>query len=62
VNLTQHLFVAACLSAALHNDPLPKNESGRKEESDCGFDYRVLPRLGFDIGRYFSAQQGLSIF
>ena len=62
LNLTKHLFVGASLSAALHNGPLHKNKLRCKEESDCGFGYRVLPRLGFEVGGYFTATQGLSIF
>ena len=61
-NLTKHLFVAGNLSAALHNGPLHKNKSDCKAESDCGFGYRVLPRLGFEIAGYFSAKQGLAVF
>jgi len=61
-NLTKHLFVGASLSAALHNGPLHKNRLGCKQDSDCGFGYRVLPRLGFEVGGYFTSTQGLSIF
>lgn len=62
LNLTKHLFVGASLSAALHDGPLHKNKLGCKEKSDCGFGYRVLPRLGFEVGGYFTVQQGVSIF
>jgi lipid A 3-O-deacylase len=50
LGLTKHIFVGA------------SNKNGCKEESDCGFGYRVLPRLGFEVGGYFSAKQGISIF
>lgn len=62
LNLTKHLFVGASLSVALHNGPLHKDETRCKEESDCGFGYRALPRLGFEVGGYFTAKQGLSLF
>ena len=62
MSLTKHIFVGASLSAALHDGPLHRNKNGCKEESDCGFGYRVLPRLGFEVGGYFSAKQGISIF
>lgn len=61
-NLTKHLFVGASLSVALHNGPLHKNNWGCQERSDCGFGYRALPRRGFELGGYFSAQQGIAIF
>jgi lipid A 3-O-deacylase len=62
LNLTKHLFVGASLSAAVHDGPLHKDRIGCKEDSDCGFGYRVLPRLGFEVGGYFTTKQGLSIF
>jgi hypothetical protein len=62
LNLTKHVFVGTSLSAALHNGLLHKNKSGCKEQSDCVFGYRVLPRLGFEVEGYFSAKQGISIF
>ena len=62
LNLTKHLFVGASASVALHNGPLHKNNRGCDERSDCGYGHRALPRLGFELGGYFSAQQGISIF
>ena len=61
-NLTRALFIGASLSAALHTGPLHKNSVGCKERSDCGFGYRVLPRLGIEVGTYFAGRHGLSIF
>ena len=61
-NLTKNLFVGANLSVALHNGPLHKDEIGCRERSDCGFGYRGLPRLGFEIGGYFAERHGLSLF
>lgn len=61
-NLTKNMFVAGSLSVALHNGPLHKDKTGCKEDSDCGFGYRALPRLGFEIGSYFKERHGLSLF
>lgn len=61
-NLTKHLFIGGNLSVALHNGPLHKNKSACEQDSDCGFGYRALPRLGVELGGYFTARQGLSIF
>jgi len=61
-NLTKNLFVSGGLSAALHNGPLHKNKFGCREDSDCGFGYRVLPRLNIELGSYFWGNQGLSLF
>jgi hypothetical protein len=61
-NFTKGLFVAGGLSAALHNGPLHKNKIGCEERSDCGFGYRVLPRLDIELGRYFGKNHGLSFF
>jgi hypothetical protein len=61
-NLTKHLFIAGSVSVALHNGSLHKNKVGCEEDSDCGFGYRALPRLGLELGGYFTARQGVSIF
>ena len=61
-NLTKHLFVGSSLSLALHNGPLHKDKIGCKERSDCGFGYRALPRLGFEMGVHFAERQGIAIF
>jgi hypothetical protein len=61
-NLTKNLFVAGSVSAALHTGPLHKDTLGCRETSDCGFGYRVLPRLAFELGTYFLGNHGLSLF
>lgn len=61
-DLTKRLFVAAGLSAALHNGPLHKNPLGCEERSDCGFGYRVLPRLNIELGVKFRQLHGISLF
>jgi hypothetical protein len=61
-NLTKQLFIGASLSVALHNGPLHKDKIGCDERSDCGFGYRALPRLGFEVGGYFADKLGVSVF
>ena len=61
-NLTKHLFVAGSLSAALHTGPLHKNRLDCENHSDCGFGYRVLPRLAGEIGVKFWKNQAISFF
>jgi hypothetical protein len=61
-NLTRHLFVSGGIGAALHNGPLHKNKVGCRENSDCGFGYRVLPRLSLELGGYFRSKHGVSLF
>lgn len=61
-DFTKQLFVGANLSAGVHNGPLHKERISCKERSDCGFGYRVLPRLGFEVGGYFAERHGLSFF
>jgi len=61
-NLSKNLFVAGGLSAALHTGPLHKDPLGCRERSDCGFGYRMLPRLNVEIGSYFRKNHGLSFF
>jgi len=61
-SLTRDLFLAGGLSAAIHNGPLHKNKIGCEERSDCGFGYRVLPRLHVELGRKFWGKHGVSLF
>ncbi len=61
-NLTKNLFVAGGVGLALHNGPLHKNKSDCEHHSDCGFGYRVLPRLSGEIGTKFWHNHGLSLF
>ncbi len=58
----RNLFIAGGVSLALHDGPLHKEESGCREDSDCGFGYRVLPRLAVELGYRFGGNQGISLF
>jgi lipid A 3-O-deacylase len=61
-NLTKALFISGGVSAALHNGPLHKDPIGCRRTSDCGFGYRVLPRLNIELGQYFRSKHGVSFF
>lgn len=61
-DLTKNLFIAGNASLALHNGPLHKKTVGCEERSDCGFGYRVLPRLGIELGTAFLRNYGVSLF
>ena len=61
-NLTKRLFVAGSVSLALHDGPLHKDKLDCEHHSDCGFGYRVLPRLAGEIGINFWQNHGLSLF
>lgn len=61
-NLTKHLFIAGSLSAAVHTGPLHKNQNNCRNHSDCGFGYRVLPRIAGEIGVKFWKNQAVSLF
>ena len=61
-NLSKTLFVAGGLSAAIHTGPLHNNGADCDEHSDCGFGYRVLPRLHIELGTRFWENHGVSLF
>jgi hypothetical protein len=61
-NLTKNPFVAGGVSLALHNGPLHKDEAECRKDSDCGFGYRVLPRLAVELGFKFPDKHGISVF
>jgi hypothetical protein len=61
-DVTKSLFVAGGISAALHDGPLHKNRLACRERSDCGFGYRVLPRLNIELGTNFWENHGISVF
>lgn len=61
-SLTKDLFLAGGASLALHNGPLHKNKVGCEESSDCGFGYRVLPRLAIELGTTLWRNYGVSLF
>ncbi len=58
---SQHLFLDGILGAAVHDGPMHKDPAGCREESDCGFGKRMLPRFGLEAGYHFSANQSISV-
>ena len=61
-NLTKTLFISGAVGLAIHDGPLKKNEERCKQTDDCGFGYRVVPRVFGEIGTYFLKNQGISVF
>jgi lipid A 3-O-deacylase len=61
-NLTKTLWASGGVSAAVHTGPLHKNETDCKVDNDCGFGYRVIPRIYVEFGSYFRKDHGLSLF
>ena len=61
-DFSKRLWVSGGLSAAVHTGPLKKDVTGCRVDSDCGFGYRVLPRLQLEIGATFWKNHALSIF
>jgi len=55
-------FLDGALSAAVHDGPLHKDPVRCKQDSDCGFGQRLLPRLGLEAGYRFSPDQSISLF
>lgn len=58
----RRLFVEGFLGLALHNGSLHKDEVLCRAESDCGFGYRVIPRLGLETGIRLSGRDAVSMF
>lgn len=61
-NLTKTLFISLAVGPAIHNGPLRKNEERCKQTDDCGFGYRILPRIFGEFGTYFLKNHGVSVF
>lgn len=59
---SQRWFIDGAVGAAVHNGPLHKDPVRCREESDCGFGKRLLPRLGLEAGYRFSPDQSVSFF
>lgn len=58
----RRLFIDGFLGLALHNGPLHKDELRCQAESDCGFGYRMIPRLGLEAGIRLSGHDAVSVF
>lgn len=47
---SSHWLLEGALGIALHNGPLHKDAAECRQNSDCGFGTRLLPRLGLEFG------------
>lgn len=61
-DFTKNLWISGGLSTAIHNGPLRKNDKICREDSDCGFGSRVLPRISLELGYTFWKNHGISLF
>jgi len=61
-DFTKRLWVAGGISTVIHTGPLKKNEMKCKQDSDCGFGSRVLPRISLEIGANFWGNHAVSLF
>lgn len=61
-DFTKRMWVSGGLGPALHNGPLHKNETLCREDNNCGFGYRVIPRVQVELGASFWNNHGLSLF
>lgn len=59
---SQRWFLDGAVGAAVHDGPMHKDPVRCREESDCGFGKRILPRLGLEAGYRFSPDQSVSFF
>jgi lipid A 3-O-deacylase len=61
-DFTKNLWISGGLSTAIHTGPLRKNDAKCREDSDCGFGSRVLPRISLEIGYNFWKNHEISLF
>jgi hypothetical protein len=61
-DFTKNLWISGGLNTVIHNGPLRKNDTKCREDSDCGFGSRVLPRISLEIGYTFWKNHGVSLF
>lgn len=54
-------FVDGLLGLALHDGPLHKDPVGCRENSDCGYGIRLLPRFGLEVGYRLSPISSVSV-
>lgn len=55
-------LVDGFISAAAHDGPLHKDRAGCRQDSDCGYGVRVMPRLGVELGYRLSDKSAISVF
>ena len=61
-DFTKRLWISGGISTAVHTGPLHKNETSCKVDNDCGFGYRVLPRIQLEIGVNLWKNHAISLF
>lgn len=61
-DFSKRLWISGGISTAVHTGPLKKDEAGCRENSDCGFGSRVLPRINLEVGVNFWENHAVSLF
>ena len=61
-DFSKRLWISGGITTAVHTGPLHKNDTKCKEDNDCGFGSRVLPRIQLEIGATFWKNHGISLF
>jgi lipid A 3-O-deacylase len=61
-DFTKRLWLSPGVSAAAHTGPLHKNDEECRATSDCGFGYRVIPRVQLELGVSFWENHAISLF
>jgi hypothetical protein len=61
-DFTKRLWFSFGTGPVVHTGPLRKNETKCKEDNDCGFGSRVLPRIQLEIGVNLWKNHAVSLF
>jgi hypothetical protein len=61
-DFSKRLWLSPGVTWAVHTGPLQKDEAGCRADSDCGFGYRVIPRVQLELGGTFWQNHAVSLF
>lgn len=50
------------ISAVAHDGPLDKDKTSCRQDSDCGYGVRVMPRFGLELGYRLDEKSAISLF
>lgn len=50
------------LGAVAHDGPLHKDKLGCRQDSDCGYGVRIMPRLGVELGYRVNDKSAISLY
>jgi hypothetical protein len=61
-DFTKRLWLSPGVTWAAHTGPLHKDDAHCRETGDCGFGYRVIPRVQLELGVTFWQNHAISVF